>query len=256
MHLSLVVPAHDEALRIEPTLRAYRARLPDSELIVVANACTDDTAGVVRRLAAELGGIALIDIASPIGKGGAVRAGFARASGEYVGFADADLATPPEDVRRVLEAAAAGGAAIGSRGMPGSRVVGRTASRDLVGRVFAALARLLLGLPFHDTQCGIKIFHRRYLAEYLAHSSVSDLAFDVEMLVLLQDAGARIAEVGTTWTAKPGSATLGTLPDFVREGVRMVGSLLRLRARRKPRGLRSAGAAEPAQGEQREGGQR
>jgi glycosyltransferase involved in cell wall biosynthesis len=254
MRLSLVVPAHDEALRIEPTLRAYRAGLgPDTELIVVANACTDGTAEVVRRLAAELGGITLLDIPSSIGKGGAVRAGFAHASGEYVGFADADLATPPEDVRRVLDAAAAGGAAIGSRGMPGSRVIGRTASRDLVGRAFAALAHLLLGVPFHDTQCGIKIFHRRYLAEYLARSSVSDLAFDVEMLVLLRDAGARIAEVGTTWTAKPGSATLGTLPDFVREGRRMVASLLRLRARR---GVRSAGSAEPAHGEQREPGQR
>jgi hypothetical protein len=101
----------------------------------------------------------------------------------------------------VLDAGAAGGAAIGSRWMPGSRVVGRTPGRNVAGRVFAGLTRLLLGLRFYDTQCGIKVFHRRYLADYLAHSRVNDLAFDVEMLVLLRNAGATIAEVPTTWRA-------------------------------------------------------
>jgi glycosyltransferase involved in cell wall biosynthesis len=234
MRLTLVLPAHNEAHRIEPTLRAYRQAFPaDIELLVVANQCRDDTAGVTRKVAAELGGIELIDIPDPVGKGGAVRAGFARARGEYVGFADADLATPPEDVVHVLDAAAAGGAAIGSRWMPGSRVVGRTPGRNVAGRVFAGLTRLLLGLRFYDTQCGIKVFHRRYLADYLAHSRVNDLAFDVEMLVLLRNAGATIAEVPTTWRAQPGSSTLGTPLGFARQGWLMVGSLMRLATRRR-----------------------
>ena len=236
MRLSLVVPAHNESRRIEKTLRTYRQALgPDVELIVVANLCSDDTAEIARRVAGDGGGIELIDVPDPIGKGGAVRVGFARACGEFVGFVDADLATPPEDVERVLDAAARNGAAIGSRWLPGSRVVGRTAGRQAAGRVFAALVRGLLGLEFRDTQCGIKIFHRRFLPGYLAASWVSDLAFDVELLLLLQEAGARIEEVPTTWTAQPGSSTLGTLPGFVRQGARMAKTILLLWWRRRAR---------------------
>ena len=235
MAVTLVIPAHNEALRIERTLRSYRAALPsDVELVVVANGCTDDTAGVTRRVAKDLAGIALIDIAEPVGKGGAVRAGFAGAVSEWVGFVDADLATPPEDVQKVIDAARRTGAAIGSRWAQGSRIVGRTAGRDAAGRVFAGLVRTLLRLPFHDTQCGIKVFHRRWLAGYLAQSRVSDLAFDVELLVLLRDQGAAIAEVPTAWTAQPGSSTLGTLPGFVRHGAHMAGSILALWSRRRP----------------------
>ncbi len=246
MRLSLVVPAHNESQRIEPTLRAYRRAFgSDIEIIVVANQCTDDTARVTRRVAEELGGITLLDIPEPVGKGGAVRAGFARALGEFVGFVDADLATPPADVLRVLEAAALGGGAIGSRWLPESRVVGRTPGRDAAGRVFASLVRILLGLPFRDTQCGIKIFHRRYLPRYLASSRVSDLAFDVELLMIMKRLGVTIEEVPTTWFAQPGSSILGTVPGFARQGVRMMRSILllwwRLRWGARPGAAASSG---------------
>ena len=232
MRLSLVVPAHNEEHRIEPTLRAYRTAFSaDIELLVVANQCTDDTAGVTRRVAAELGGIQLLEIAESVGKGGAVRFGLARSSGACVGFVDADLATPPEDVMRVLEAAERAGAAMGSRWLPESRVLGRTPGRDAAGRIFATLVRILIGFGYRDTQCGIKIFQRRFLDEYLARSVVNDLAFDVEMLALLRHAGATIEEVPTTWYAKPGSATLGTVPAFAFQGLLMVRSLLFLRWR-------------------------
>ncbi|HEY3215139.1 MAG TPA: glycosyltransferase [Candidatus Eisenbacteria bacterium] len=229
MRLSLVVPAHNESTRIERSLRTYREALgPEVELIVVANRCSDDTAAITRRVAEDGGGITLIDVPDPIGKGGAVRVGFARAGGEFVGFVDADLATPPEDIERVLAAAARSGAAIGSRWLPESRVIGRTAGREVAGRLFAALVRGLLGLKFRDIQCGIKIFHRRFLPGYLAASRVSDLAFDAELLLLLQEAGATIEEVPTTWTAQPGSSSLGTLPGFVKQGARMAKTILLL----------------------------
>jgi glycosyltransferase involved in cell wall biosynthesis len=252
MRLSLIVPAHNEARRIGATLRAYRRALAaDIEIIVVANQCTDDTARMTREVAEELGGITLIDIPEPVGKGGAVRAGLERATGAFVGFVDADLATPPEDVLRVLEAAAPGGGAIGSRWLPGSHVAGRTLGRDVAGRVFAMLVRILLGLPFRDTQCGIKIFHRRYLPRYLASSRVNDLAFDVELLMLLKGFGAGIAEVPTTWSAQPGSSTLGTVSGFTRQTLHMTRSLLllwwRMRRNRRSSGevTSGAGGADP-----------
>src|SRR5262249_55481440 len=142
MRTSLVIPARNEARRIERTLRAYAVDLgPDVELIAVANACADRTAEVARRVAAELPRIRVLEIRERVGKGGAVRAGWREADGELVGFADADLATPPQSVRRVIEAAARRGAAIGSRWLPDSRVSGRTPERDLAGHLFARMVR-------------------------------------------------------------------------------------------------------------------
>lgn len=234
MRLSLVIPAHDEARRIEPTLRAYAAELgEDAELIVVANHCSDATETIARRTAAELPRITVIAIHEDVGKGGAVRAGWRLAEGDYVGFADADLATPPADVRKVLAAAERRDGAIGSRWLPQSRVIGRTAGRNAAGRMFAALVRALFGLPFVDTQCGIKIVHRRFLAGYLERARVRDLAFDVELLLVLRALGARVEEVPTTWQAQPGSATLGTPYRFARQALRMVRSLVVLAVRER-----------------------
>jgi glycosyltransferase involved in cell wall biosynthesis len=239
MRTSLVIPARNEARRIEPTLRAYASGLgPEVELIVVANACDDDTAAVARRVAAERPGIRVIETPEHIGKGGAVRAGWREAAGELVGFADADLATPVGSVRRVIEAAARAGAAIGSRWLAGSRVSGRTPERDLAGHLFAALVRSWTRLPFRDTQCGIKVFHRRYLPRVLEAARVRDLAFDVELLLLLRDQGATVEEVPVDWTAQPGSAALGTLPGLAVHGLRMTRSVLTLAWRRR-------GAAQP-----------
>jgi glycosyltransferase involved in cell wall biosynthesis len=231
MRLSLVVPAHNEEERLEPMLRAYASALgSDAEVIVVVNGSTDDTVGVARRVASDHPTVHVIDVAERIGKGGAVRTGFARARGDLVGFADADMATPPAEFLRLVDAAAQSDGAIASRWAPGARIYGRTWLRTAASRVFALLVRMLFGLPFADTQCGAKVFHRRFLPIYLAHSSVNDLAFDVELLLLLTRAGARITEVPTAWTAVPGSSSLASPVGLARHGWRMVRTLLRLRA--------------------------
>src|SRR5262245_26927157 len=159
VRLTLVVPAYNESKRIERTLRAYARALQSwAEIIVVPNHCSDDTAAIARSVADELGGIRVIEIRERVGKGGAVREGFRQSTGDYVGFVDADLATPADEVVRIAEAAFQGDGAIGSRWALGSRVSGRTMGRSFASRVFAGLARGLLALDVEDTQCGIKIF--------------------------------------------------------------------------------------------------
>ena len=230
MRLSVVVPAYNEEERLEPMLRAYASALrSDDELIVVVNGSTDHTADVARHVANDHALIQVIEIREKIGKGGAVRAGFARATGTVVGFADADLATPPAEFLRLVEATTSSDGAIASRWAPGARVFGRTWLRTLASRMFAGLVRLMFGLPFADTQCGAKVFHRRFLPTYLAASTVTDLAFDVELLLILHRAGARIVEVPSIWTAVPGSSTLASPSGLARNGWRMFLSLLRLK---------------------------
>jgi dolichol-phosphate mannosyltransferase len=242
MSLSVVVPAYNEEERLEPMLRAYASALrPGDELIVVVNGSTDRTADVARRVASDHASIQVIEIHEKIGKGGAVRAGFARASGTFVGFADADLATPPAEFMRLVEATQSADGAIASRWAPGARVYGRTWLRTLASRCFALLVRALFGLPFADTQCGAKVFHRRFLPTYLGASTVTDLAFDVELLLILNRAGAHIVEVPSVWTAVPGSSTLASPVGLVKNGWRMALSLLRLK-----RGARRFAFAEVA----------
>jgi hypothetical protein len=101
--------------------------------------------------------------------------------------------------------------------------------RTLASRLFSGLVRLMFGLPFIDTQCGAKVFHRRFLPTYLAASTVTDLAFDVELLLILDRAGARIIEVPSVWTAVPGSSTLASPIGLARNGWRMFQSLVRLK---------------------------
>jgi glycosyltransferase involved in cell wall biosynthesis len=230
MRLSVVVPAYNEEERLEPMLRAYASALhAEDELIVVVNGSTDHTADVARRVALDHASIQVIEIPEKIGKGGAVRAGFARSTGGLVGFADADLATPPGEFMRLVEATADADGAIASRWAPGAKVYGRTWLRTLASRVFAGLVQLMFGLPFSDTQCGAKVFQRRFLPTYLSTSTVTDLAFDVELLLILHRAGARIVEVPSVWTAVPGSSTLASPIGLLRNGWRMFLSLLRLK---------------------------
>lgn len=244
MRFSLVIPAHNEAQRIEPTLGAFWAAFGrDAELVVVVNGSTDRTAEIARDFARAHRGVRVIEITKAVGKGGAVKAGFAAAHGEYVGFVDADLATTPEEFRKLIAAAEAADGALASRWAPGARVIGRTVIRSAVSRLFAALVRLLFGLPFSDTQCGAKVFHRRFLPGYLAQTAVNDMAFDVELLLLLTRAGARITEVPTVWVAQPGSSALGSPIGFVQHGLRMLRSLYRLW--RRARSLEPVPAAAP-----------
>jgi glycosyltransferase involved in cell wall biosynthesis len=230
MELSLIIPARNEARRIEGTLRAYaEAFAQDAEVIVVVNGSSDATAAIVRNVAVAYPNVTVVEILEAVGKGGAVRAGFGIARGTYVGFVDADMATAPDDYRRILAAARGADGAIGSRWAHGATVYGRSPLRAVASRMFVALVQALFGLPYADTQCGAKVFHRRFLPVYLAASAVSDLAFDVELLLILDRAGARLVEVPTVWVSQPGSAALGSPLAFLRHAVVMVRSLVRLR---------------------------
>jgi glycosyltransferase involved in cell wall biosynthesis len=237
MELSLIIPARNEARRIEATLKAYAETFDhDAEIIVAVNGSNDDTAAIARRIAADHPHVIVLEILERVGKGGAVRAGFAQARGTYVGFVDGDMATAPLEYRRILTAATHADGAFGSRWAPGARVMGRSPLRGIASRMFVTLVRSLFRLPFADTQCGAKVFHRRFLPTYLAASQVSDLAFDVELLLILHRAGARLVEVPTVWVSQPGSAALGSPVGFLRHGMTMVRSLLALRFHKNERG--------------------
>ena len=219
--LSLVVPAYNEAARIGATVReatAYLAARPyPAELIVVDDGSADRTAELARAAAAGAG-VPVRVVAIPHGgKGAALRAGMAAATGEQVAFSDADLATPLPYLE-ALRAAVAGGCAvaIGSREGAGARRVGEPAYRHLMGRVFNGVVRAVVLPGIQDTQCGFKLFERGAAEAILDRARLYRepgavvtgprvSAFDVELLVVARRLGLRVCPVPVVWTYGPGS---------------------------------------------------
>lgn len=231
---SIVIPAHNESERILPTLLAYdRFFGTQIELVVVPNGCTDSTAEIVRAFARTARAkVVCIDVNEPIGKGGALIEGFRSARGEVIGFVDADGATTPEEFDRLRRMLEGRDMVFGSRWMRGAKVYNRTSPlRRLASTMFVWLVKLLFNLPYHDTQCGIKIFTRRALDAILPECTTRDAALDVELIVRARNRGFRIAEIPTVWTDYAGSSFNSSPRRFVATSLHMANSLLKLRRR-------------------------
>jgi dolichol-phosphate mannosyltransferase len=232
--LRIVIPAYDEEARIAPTLADYCETFAGvASIVVVANGCSDGTAAVVRELADRYDNLALIDIPSAIGKGGAVRVGLATGDEAYAGFVDADGSTSAAEFARLFAALQRSGsdAVVGSRWMPGARIEPpQPASRRLASRVFNAIVRTLFGLSLRDTQCGAKVFRREALSRVLGKLEIADFAFDIEVLWRLKMAGCTLSEVPTAWSDR----AAGTKIQLGRSSWSMLKSVLRLRLRETP----------------------
>ena len=187
---TIVVPCFNEARRIDDE-GGFRAFLvsPDIRLLFVNDGSTDETERLLDALCSTFEGRArVLNLPVNQGKAEAVRQGLLSAlseGAETVGYFDADLATPPSEMLRLLSLLEAGPAqvALAARvGLLGTRI-DRRASRHYLGRVFATFASLMLDLRVYDTQCGAKAFRRsELLATTLSRPFAARWAFDVELL--------------------------------------------------------------------------
>ena len=215
--LSIVIPIYNEEKRIAVTLEkiiSYGESLPYRyELILVMDGCKDRSIEVSRsvlqqnafRLKNSLSHI--LETIENYGKGFSVRSGFKLARGEYVLFSDADLSTPIEEVEKLLVHLKGGyDIAIGSRSMEGSEVVIRqNVLRQSMGKAFNLLVRMVMRMPFKDTQCGFKCFNRQAVEKIFPRLTVNGFTFDVEILWLAKKLGFRTKEVPIRWVNSPDS---------------------------------------------------
>jgi dolichyl-phosphate beta-glucosyltransferase len=228
--LSIVIPAYNEELRLERTVRDaveyFRSTRRSFELIVVDDGSRDETTGLVRRLSDQLPEVRLIRLAANHGKGYAVRSGVVNSQGRLVLFADADGATPFAEIER-LEAALSDGAdlAVGSRALQAQGVQVRAKLyRHLIGRTFHWLVESLTVKGVKDTQCGFKLFRSAVAHDLFSRMRMNGFSFDVEVLVMAKRRGYRIAEVPVNWTHQPGSKVRLTV-----DSLHMAADLLRIR---------------------------
>ena len=223
--LTIVLPAFDEAARIGPALDelfGYLGRLgPPREggrsaadlgqwdVLVVDDGSTDGTAAHVESRPEANGLDARLRVLrrEHEGKGSAVRAGMLAATGDLVVFADADLATPPDQLPLLTEALADHDVALGSRVHPdgSDRRATQPLHRRFLGRVFHLLAGAWVTGSVPDTQCGFKGFHRDVAQDLFSRQRIESIVFDAEIIHLARRRGYRIALVPVQWSDKRGS---------------------------------------------------
>jgi len=231
--LLLLIPAYNEEARIEPVLRDYadffaKNYAGEFRLVVVLNGCRDNTLGVVQRVAKDYSSISWVDFPAPIGKGGALIEGLKLAGQtDIVGYVDADGATGPAAVLKLIPFLERADCVVGSRWLPGSILLkAQPKFRQIISRCFHVIVELMFWLHVKDTQCPCKLMHRAAVEKVHDSLRIADLAFDVNLLVALKRAGYRIMEVPVEWTDKVGSKVTASL---FRSSLTMFLSVLRIR---------------------------
>ena len=203
--LSVVIPAYNESARIEKTLDRVMSCVGkqgwDAEVLVVDDGSTDSTADIVQQWMERYPRLHLVKNGANRGKGYSVRNGLLQAAGEIVMFTDADLSAPMEEAERLFEAIAEGAdVAIGSRWLDrGRQTIHQPLYRRFFGRCFNWVTRLVMGLPFKDTQCGFKAFKRSAAQIIFRLQRIERWGFDPEILFIAQKLGYDIREVPVTW---------------------------------------------------------
>jgi dolichol-phosphate mannosyltransferase len=211
-NLVLLIPAYNEEDRIGPVLREYATAFRQAfagwfKIVVVLNGCRDNTLGVVLAAAQDFPEIEYLDIAAPIGKGGALIEGLKLApQADLIGYVDADGATAPRAFLDLVERAQEADCVIASRWLPGAILhQEQTHKRQFASRVFHMIVQALFWMNIRDTQCGAKVMRRKAVERIHPYLRIADMAFDINLLFSLKRAGFTILEVPTEWTDKIGS---------------------------------------------------
>ncbi len=200
--LSVVMPVFRLAGEIAANLRAtaelFASHGVRAELVPVDDGSDDGTAKAIRSVGDEWGDVVVV---RPVilekngGKGAALRAGFDASTGEYVMLLDGDLDIHPKQTpwffAEMVDKKA--DIVVGSKRHKKS-VVQYPWHRRIVSWVYFTLVRIFVGLPITDTQTGMKLFRRKVLGEALGRMLVKAYAFDLELLAIAHQRGAKIAE--------------------------------------------------------------
>ncbi|HHH14280.1 MAG TPA: glycosyltransferase family 2 protein [candidate division WWE3 bacterium] len=212
--ISIVIPAYNEEKNILNTLKTIEDFLSQQdytyEVLVMNDGSLDSTSSIANNYAKTNKHITVYDLPHK-GKANAVLEGFKKARGEYVLFSDADLATPINELKKLLHYAVDENydVVIASREGVGALRKNEPWIRHFMGRVFNLIVQFMLIPGLDDTQCGFKLFKReealKIIQKMKLYNEAKELtvpkvtAFDVEMLFLARKLKLKIKPVSVEW---------------------------------------------------------
>ena len=239
--VSIIIPAYNEEKRIENTLDSYNSYFKnlkkekklDFEIIVVINGTTDKTEEIVKKYFKKNNAIRYLNFKQG-GKGFAIIQGFKKAlsgKSDLIGFADADMATPPEAFYDLIKNIRNFDGVIANRWDKKSMIrTKQTILRRFVSRGYNLIVRTLFLFPYKDTQCGAKLFKRDVLEKNIDKLMSSNMNFDVALLFCLKkEENAKIRSIPTIWNDKKESKV-----NLKRTPIKMLLSAIRLRLIHSP----------------------
>ncbi|KAF4406412.1 MULTISPECIES: polyprenol monophosphomannose synthase [Streptomyces] len=199
----VIIPTYNEADNIGPIVGRVRAAVPEAHILVADDNSPDGTGKYADELAVEDEQVHVLHRPGKEGLGAAYLAGFRwgieRGYGVLVEM-DADGSHQPEELPRLLTALGGADLVLGSRWMPGGRVVNWPKYRELVSRGGSTYSRLLLGMPIRDVTGGYRAFRTEAL-ERLAMEEVASqgYCFQVDLAWRAVKAGLHVVEVPITF---------------------------------------------------------
>jgi dolichyl-phosphate beta-glucosyltransferase len=206
--LSIIIPAYNEEVRLPAALEQIAAYIQacgrETEVLVVDDGSKDGTAAVAEYFQIKIPSLRIISNGINRGKGYSVRHGIQEARGRIALFTDADLSAPIEEAGKLIDALETNDVAIGSRALDRSLIsVHESPFREFAGIVFNTIVRLILWLPFLDTQCGFKAFCRERCRIIFEQQTIERFGFDPELLYLARHHGLRVVEIPVRWGHSP-----------------------------------------------------
>ncbi|MCI0503079.1 glycosyltransferase family 2 protein [Candidatus Micrarchaeota archaeon] len=203
--LSVIVPVHNESRLLAASATSLTKALAglgmDYELLIAEDGSSDATADIAQKLASANPRIRPIITKKRLGRGLSLSNAIIASRGDIVLYMDADLATDLSHIPALIgELERGSDIATGSRLLPGSRVSGRNALRDIASKSYNLLLRLLFRTEVRDHQCGFKAFRRSSILPLLKDVHDSHWFWDSELLIRAQARGMRVAEIPVRWT--------------------------------------------------------
>ena len=204
MEYSIILPAFNEAETLETaiktTLSVFNDLQKPFEIIIVNDGSTDQTLAIAKQLAHDYSAVHYVSLEKNQGKGAAIKAGVAQATGRFTLFLDSDLATHPSAFLAFIPELTSYPIVIGSRKMAGAAIeVAQPWYRHVFGNTFNAIIRYGLKLPYNDTQCGFKAFQTPVAKELFQELTTSGWVFDVELLLKAKQQDYLVKELPIVW---------------------------------------------------------
>lgn len=193
MKVVIIIPCYNEADRLDTNkFIDYLSQNTHLHFIFVDDGSTDNTSKIINQLISKYNPlVSLLTNETNKGKAESVRLGVIESykmNPDYIGFLDADLAAPIEEIDNLLKIVKKDKTkevVFASRIQLIGSEIKRNYFRHFIGRLFATCVSLLLKIRIYDTQCGAKMFSKKICNDIFSEQFVSPWLFDVELFARL-----------------------------------------------------------------------